>query len=63
MTSYTDLQKFTRYKFITYRPKTLIVKQEFWVAFKGKSLHMEWNKLFGIWNTMVLQICFKHMFN
>ena len=35
----------------------------FWAAFKGKGLHMKRNKVFGTWNLLLLQICFKYMIN
>ena len=36
--------------------------ENFLAAFKGKGLHMDRNEVFGTWNLIFLQICFKHMF-
>ena len=46
---------------LIFKPELLYFK--FFDLFKGKGLHMDRNEVFGTWNLILLQMCFKYMFN
>ena len=48
---------------LIFKPELLFFILNFLAAFKGKGLQMDRNESFDTWNFILLEICFKHIFN
>ena len=48
---------------LIFKPELLFFSLIFLAAFEGKGWHVDRKEVFGTWNLIFLQICFKHMFN